>query len=171
PQYESYNASPASVKFYVEQGAGLEILVLPACIARARPIRSYLEVGCGFGFGLDFARHSFGWQVRGIDPSPLADQGRRILGLQIEHRYLTRREARRDATYDAIAALEVLEHVDFPNEFLSALRANLSADGILVLSTPDADYIEFGVENPGLLSVLTPGYHAILYTADSMKLA
>jgi 2-polyprenyl-3-methyl-5-hydroxy-6-metoxy-1,4-benzoquinol methylase len=170
PQYESYNASSASVKFYVEQGAGLESLVLPVCIARTRPIQSYLEVGCGFGFGLDFARHSFGWQVRGIDPSPIADQGRRIFGLPIEHRYLTQREAG-GATYDAIAALEVLEHVDAPNGFLNILRDNLSPEGILILSTPDADYIEFGVEKPGLLSVLTPGYHAVLYTADSIKLA
>jgi 2-polyprenyl-3-methyl-5-hydroxy-6-metoxy-1,4-benzoquinol methylase len=145
PQYENYNASPAVMKFYVEQGAGLETLVLPACIARARPIHSYLEVGCGFGFGLDFARHSFGWEVRGIDPSPLADQGRKIFDLQIEQTYLTRQEAG-GATYDAIAAIEVLEHVDLPHEFLSTLRDNLSPDGILILTTPDADYIEFGVD-------------------------
>ena len=170
PYYENYFASPAAVKFYIEQGAGLETLVLPACIASARPIHRYLEIGCGLGFGLDFARHSFGWEVRGIDPSPLADQGRKIFGLPIEHRYFTGIEAG-GATYDAIAAVEVLEHIDSPNDFLSALRANLSPDGILMLSTPNADYIEFAVEKPGLLSVLTPGHHAVLYTAGSIKLA
>jgi SAM-dependent methyltransferase len=170
PQYEEYNTSPVALKFYVEQGAGLETLVLPACIARSRPVDSYLEVGCGFGFGLDFARHSFGWRVRGIDPSPIADQGRKAFGLQIERSYLTRQDAG-GVGYDAIAAIEVLEHIDSPNEFLSVIKANLSPDGILVLSTPDADYIEFGVEKPGLLSVLSSGYHAVLYTADSMKIA
>jgi SAM-dependent methyltransferase len=170
PNYKDYFASPTAVKFYVEQGAGLETLVLPACIARARPIRCYLEIGCGFGFGLDFARHSFGWEVHGIDPSPLADQGRKVFGLPIEHRYFTGIEAG-GATYDAIAAVEVLEHIDSPDNFLSALRAKLSPDGILTLSTPNADYIEFGVEKPGLLSVLTPGHHAVLYTAGSIRLA
>src|SRR5205085_2742698 len=170
PYYENYFASPAAVKFYIEQGAGLETLVLPACIASARPIHRYLEIGCGLGFGLDFARHSFGWEVHGIDPSPLAAQGRDIFGLRIERRYFTRREAGA-ATYDAIAALEVLEHIDSPDDFLSTLRTNLSPDGILMLSTPNADYIEFAVEKPGLLSVLTPGHHAVLYTAGSIKLA
>lgn len=171
PQYESHKALPSALKFYLEQGAGLETLVLPACIASSRPVRNYLEVGCGFGFGLDFARHSFGWQIRGIDPSPMADEGRRLLRLPIEHNYLTRYQAEGGVSYDAIAAIEVLEHVDSVNDFLSTLCGNLSRDGILILSTPDADYIEFGVESPGLLALLTPGYHAVLYTRDSIKIA
>ena len=172
PEYESHNAPhAASTKFYVEQGAGFETLFLPAFIAKSRPVRNYLEVGCGFGFGLDFARHSFNWHVRGIDPSPIADEGRRILRLPIEHSYLTPREAEGGASYDAIAAIEVLEHVESAKEFLSTLSANLSQGGIIILSTPDADYIEFGVEKPGLLSVLSPGYHAVLYTKDSIAIA
>lgn len=170
PQYEEYQASPEALKFYLEQGAGLETLVLPACIAKTREVQVYLEVGCGFGFGLDFARHSFGWQVRGIDPSPIADAGREILGLPIEHRYLTQGVSD-NSTYGAIAALEVIEHIDSAKEFLSILRSNLSPSGILVISTPDADYIEFGVEKPGLLSILSPGYHAVLYTKESIRIA
>jgi 2-polyprenyl-3-methyl-5-hydroxy-6-metoxy-1,4-benzoquinol methylase len=171
PEYSTYNASPAALKFYVEQGAGLETLILPACIARTRLTRRYLEVGCGLGFGLDFARYTFGWDVRGIDPSPLAAEGRRLFNLHVESRYFTRTDAEGQPAYDCVAALEVLEHVPTPDEFLAALRLSLRPDGILILSTPHAGYIEFGVEKPGLLSVLTPGYHAVLYSPKSITLA
>ena len=91
PQYAHSLRLGAELKFYVEQGAGLDTLVLPACIAGLRPGRKYLEVGCGFGFGLDFARHAYGMDVRGIDPSAIAGEGSRLLGLDIENRYLTAR--------------------------------------------------------------------------------
>src|SRR5437660_997768 len=60
-----------ALKFYLEQGAGLDTLVLPAFIAGRRPGRRYIEIGCGFGFGLDFAHRALGFEARGIDPSPI----------------------------------------------------------------------------------------------------
>jgi SAM-dependent methyltransferase len=170
PPYESIHALPTFLKFYVEQGAGLDVLVMPAFIARDRTAGRYLEIGCGFGFGLDFAHRAFGWHVRGIDPSPIAQEGRKLLTLNIESRYLSASDAGK-SIYDAIGAVEVLEHIQEPYEFLDLLRSQLSSNGILILTTPDADYVEFGREKPGLLNVLSPGYHAILYTAKSLELA
>lgn len=170
PQYESNNVLPTALKFYVEQGAGLDVLVMPAFIAQNRAAGEYLEIGCGFGFGLDFAHRAFGWEVRGIDPSPIAQEGRRLLTLNIESRYLNASDAGK-RTYQAIGALEVLEHIQAPYEFLKILRANLSSTGIVILTTPDAQYVEFGCDKPGLLNVLTPGYHAMLYTTKSLEIA
>src|SRR5437660_1592143 len=86
----------------------------------ARCVPRYLAVGGGFGVGLDFAQRAFGWEAHGIDPSPLAREGRRLLGIDIESRYLSAAGSG-TGSYDAIAALEVLEHVDKPYEFLSTL--------------------------------------------------
>ena len=158
-------------KFYVEQGAGLDTLVLPAFIASRRPGRRYMEIGCGFGFGLDFAHRALGFEVRGVDPSPIAREGANLLGIDIASRYLTHEDAERGGPSDAIAAVEVIEHIESPYDFLAILKANLAADGILILTTPDAGYIEFAVDKPGLLPVLTPGYHALLYTEESLALA
>ena len=158
-------------KFYVEQGAGLETLVMPAFIASSRPGRRYLEIGCGFGFGLDFAHRALGFEVRGVDPSPIAQEGAKLLGVDIASRYLTREDAARSGPSDAIAAVEVIEHIESPYDFLAILKANLAADGILILTTPDADYIEFAVDKPGLLGVLSPGYHVMLFTKESLALA
>src|SRR4051812_18001418 len=122
PPYESNDVLPVALKFYVEQGAGLDTLVMPAFIARERAAGRYLEIGCGFGFGLDFARCAFGWDVRGIDPSPIAQEGRRLLQVNIENRYLSASDAGK-GSYNAIGALEVLEHIPQPYEFLKILRA------------------------------------------------
>jgi 2-polyprenyl-3-methyl-5-hydroxy-6-metoxy-1,4-benzoquinol methylase len=172
PQYESARARPVSlsadIKFYVEQGAGLETLVTPAFIAQHHNVRRYLEIGCGFGFGLDFAKRTFGWNVLGIDPSVIAQEGSRLLGTNIENRYFTAADETVQA-YDAIAAIEVLEHIPSPLKLLKDLRCALSPGGILILTTPNAEYIRFGNEDPGFLGVLSPGYHVILYTPRSLE--
>jgi SAM-dependent methyltransferase len=170
PRYESNDVLPIALKFYVEQGAGLDTLVMPAFVARERAAGRYLEIGCGFGFGLDFARCAFGWDVRGIDPSPIAQEGRRLLQVNIDSRYLSASDAGR-GNYDAIGALEVLEHIAQPHEFLKILRGQLSSAGIVILTTPDAEYVESGRDKPGLLNALTPGYHAFLLSRKSLELA
>ncbi len=43
--------------------------------------------------------------------------------------------------------------------------------GVLVITTPNAEYIEFGREKPGYLAVLTPRYHAVLYSPASIQMA
>jgi len=159
------------LKFYIEQGAALDILALPAFIARCRDVKTYLEVGCGFGFGLDFARRAFGWKVLGIDPSPNAREGSRLLNLPIENIYLSRDHYADEEKSTVVAALEVVEHVNRPKEFLAVLKSLLAPDGLLILTTPDAGYIEFAKDKPGLLNILAPGYHAVLFTAKSLEIA
>jgi SAM-dependent methyltransferase len=171
PPYGEHRMSRPSLKYYVEQGAGLDTIVLPAMIAhRQGRIRRYLEVGCGFGFGLDFAGRVLGWTAHGFDPSPLAGAGRECLGVDIESRYFGDPEVPSTGEYDAAAAVEVLEHVERPHEFLGNLRSALEPEGLLVLTTPDASYVEFGRRKPGLLAVLSPGYHAILYSRKSLDI-
>ena len=160
-----------ALKFYLEQGAGLDTLVLPAFIARRRPGRRYIEIGCGFGFGLDFAHRALGFEARGVDPSPIAQEGTKLLGIDIASRYLTREDAERGGPSDAIAAVEVIEHIEKPYDFLAILKANLAADGMLILTTPDAGYIEFAVDKPSLLPVLGAGYHGVLFSRESLALA
>lgn len=172
PDYTASEHPYVRTKFYVEQGAALDILALPPLIVRGRgSVWRYLEVGCGFGFGLDFADRALGWDSLGIDPSDIAEQGRQLLGVNIESRYLSRGDAQVLGRYDGLAALEVLEHIERPDAFLEILKAHLAADGLLVVTTPDAGYIEFAREKPGFLGTLTPGYHAILYSREGLEIA
>jgi SAM-dependent methyltransferase len=170
PNYSTHPFLPAALKFYIEQGAGLETLVLPAFIAGSRNKRRYMEIGCGFGFGLDFAKRVFDLQIRGIDPSEFAKEGRRLLQIPIDNQDFDQEVARGYGEQDAIAAMEVIEHFSNPIEFLRTARASLAPDGLLIITTPDANAVTFGEEHPNL-AVLTPGYHAVIFNQESLGFA
>src|SRR4028119_1655110 len=71
PDYEISVAQ--QLDYYVEQGAGIDCIVAPLLRLPPESVRRCLDVGCSFGFAIDFSRYAFGWEVLGIDPSPLAD--------------------------------------------------------------------------------------------------
>lgn len=170
PNYSTHPFLPTALKFYVEQGAGLETLALPAFIAGTRNRRRYMEIGCGFGFGLDFAKRVFDLQIQGIDPSEFAQEGRRLLQIPIATQDFDPEVARRYGEQDAIAAMEVIEHFPDPLEFLRTTKGLLASDGLLIITTPDANAVTFGEEHPNL-AVLTPGYHAVIFGEESLRFA
>jgi len=157
------------MKYYVEQGAGLETLVLPALIGRSRDVSRYLEIGCGFGFGLDFARRMFHWRVKGIDPGALARAGGRQLGVDIENRYVTG-SGNGELRYDLIAAVEVLEHFARPQQLFEIMRELVTVDGLLILTTPNASYIEPNTEKAGTIAALSPGSHAVIFSETALRI-
>lgn len=167
----SYSTTiPEALKFYVEQGAGLETLVQPAFIAGSHNKRRYMEIGCGFGFGLDFAKRVFNLQVQGIDPSELAQAGNRLLDIPIDTDDFGPDVLLHYGEQDAIVAMEVIEHFSNPMAFLRTAKRNLAPDGLLIITTPDAAAITFGEEHPNL-AVLTPGYHAVIFNQESLRFA
>ena len=156
------------VPFYLQQGAGLALITRPlACIDRP-PGSRYLEVGCGFGFGIDFATHAKGWRASGIDPAPLSALGRELLGADIALRYLIGQDA---AAYecDVIMSSETLEHVRSPRDFVRVLRWALKPGGVLVLTTPNADAVRPETPEGALVPLLSPGLHLTLHTEASLR--
>jgi SAM-dependent methyltransferase len=157
----------ASLAFYLQQGANLGGAATNLAGLGLPAGARYLEVGCGFGFGLDFAIRGLGWRGRGLDPSPFAAAGRAALGLPIEGRYLRPEDA--GADQDVVMASEVIEHVPDPAAFARTLRAALAPDGVLLLTTPAAEAVEPRTP-PGLLvPLLSPGFHLVLQSARSLE--
>ena len=78
------------VPFYLQLGAGLSLITRPLAQVRAPAGSVYAEIGCGFGFGLDYAHHAKQWIGRGIDPGGISSLGQKMLGVTIESRYLGR---------------------------------------------------------------------------------
>lgn len=172
PTLADYDAEPvggeAALAFYLQQGAGLwGIAANLAALGRPAGARM-LEVGCGFGLGLDFARRALGWEVLGLDPSPFAAAGRSQLGLPIESRYLASRDAALHGQFDVVMASEVIEHVASPPDFIRTLWAALREGGTLLLTTPDIGAA--GPDTPpGLLApLLSVGYHLVLQSEGSL---
>jgi phosphoadenosine phosphosulfate reductase len=75
--------------YYVEQGAGIDLIVAPLLRLAPRTVRHCLEIGGSFGFALDFCRYAFGWEVLEVDPSPLAAAGAEALGLPLRRAYFS----------------------------------------------------------------------------------
>jgi SAM-dependent methyltransferase len=154
--------------YYVEQGAGIDLVVSPLLRVPPDSVRRCLEIGCSFPFALDFARSAFGWVPLGVDPSPLAVRGAESLGVPVIHDYFDADLDVGAAPFELVLCSEILEHVADPHPLLAAIRERLSPDGLLVLSTPNAEIIRKESE-PGMLArALSPGYHLILYTRSAL---
>jgi len=173
PKHE-YRQAPSdatryALRHYLEQGASIDII--GKNIMRAIEPRSagkLLDVGCGFGFAMDFVRRTANWEVKGVEPSLMGSEGGRQLGLPIRNEYLTQNES--GELFDVVHASHVIEHIDHPHEFVGVLKSYLKPTGILVLSCPNAEAVLPATERRMLLALISPGSHAILFTGRSLEL-
>ena len=155
------------VPFYVQQGAGVSLITRPLAQLRRGQSAAYMEVGCGYGFGLDFALRTKGWTGVGIDPAPLAALGRDALELPIELRYLRDDDEARGAI-DVVMGSEVIEHVTSPRAFVRTLRAMLKPGGVLVLTTPNGDDIQPSTPPGIIIPLLSPSLHLVIQNRCSL---
>ena len=170
PDYaEEANLKRGRAAFYLQQGAGISALTTPLQRTARGAGTRYLDVGCGFGFALDFAQHVLGWQAQGIDPSPMAVLGREMLGAAIEHRYLGDDEPEYAAAFDVVMAAETIEHVPSPIAFLHTLRRVMREDAMLILTTPDAGDINAATAPGAVVALLSAGFHLILQSRASLE--
>ncbi len=156
------------VPFYVQQGAGVSLITRPLAQAASPAGSAYMEVGCGYGFGLDFALNTCGWHGVGIDPAPLAALGRDALRLPIELRYLRDDDESR-GTLDVVMGSEVIEHVTSPAAFVRTLRAMLKPGGLLILTTPNGDDIDQASPPGIIIPLLSPSLHLVIQNTMSLK--
>src|SRR3954454_22618536 len=154
--------------YYVEQGAGIDLLVAPLFRLPAGSVRRCLEIGGSFGFALSSARHAFDWEVLEVDPSPLAAAGAEALGLPLRRAYFSAGLDLGPEPFDLALCSEVLEHVAEPHALLAAIRDRLSPEGLLVLSTPNLALVRPETEEGALGRALSPGLHLVLYDRRSL---
>lgn len=98
-----------------------------------------LDVGCGDGNFLDFAKESKSKNVNffGLDPTKQSvekclQKGHDVYCMDIEGF----KSDHKDERFDAITAFHVLEHIAYPREFLKELASLLRPGGAVYLSTP-----------------------------------
>jgi 2-polyprenyl-3-methyl-5-hydroxy-6-metoxy-1,4-benzoquinol methylase len=103
---------------------------------RHRPGARLLDVGCGVG-RFAHAAHTLGWDVTGIDVSPLAiDIGREFATFPL--RVATLEEMiNRDERFDVLTAFEVLEHLASPVQFLASAQQLLRFGGQIFCTVPN----------------------------------
>jgi len=103
-----------------------------------------LDVGCGDGgFILHFKKR--GWEVYGIDTSEAACKlaieklGRNIFNCKLKDCHFP------DSYFDVVTLNHVLEHMSDPNGELREIHRILKDGGILLLSTPNIDCLQFKI--------------------------
>lgn len=109
------------------------------CNRRPLDGKSALDVGSGAGL-LTEPLARLGAKVTGIDASPeviaVARDHAGASGLDIDYRAGDVQQL--EGQFDLITAMEVIEHVADPGAFVKALAKRLAANGLLVMSTPNA---------------------------------
>ncbi|MDD2705186.1 MAG: class I SAM-dependent methyltransferase [Acidocella sp.] len=156
--------------YQAQIGAGIWPISAPLTRINKPAGAKVLEIGGAYGFGLDFCVRARGWRGEGFDPSPLAAFGARELRLDIRQDYFTEGNLA-EGPWDVIISTEVIEHLEEPPAFLRLMRRAITDDGILVLTTPDAEWITPALAPAELISLISPDAHLILQTAQSLRIA
>ena len=168
PNYADEGMTGISTTYFLQQGAAVDIFADILAHVRKPPGSAYVEIGCGFGFGLDIGTHAMGWTCRGMDPAKLAEVGRDLLGVDITLAYFNP-DTVADASCDVIMATEVLEHLPDPVAFLREVHRGAKADGVVVLTTPDVAAVQPAIAKGALNATLSIGLHLILHSRASLE--
>lgn len=101
---------------------------------KGRNLRHVLEIGCGACYVLERLRDD-GYQVVGIDPSPIAVACGRKKDIRVISDFYPTSGI--DFKADLIFHADVLEHIDDPVNFLRQQRSGLSDQGLIIINVPD----------------------------------
>jgi 2-polyprenyl-6-hydroxyphenyl methylase/3-demethylubiquinone-9 3-methyltransferase len=128
--------------------------------------RTILDVGCGAGL-LAEPLSRLGARVTGLDPAPSAIEAARAhaeaTGADLAYRAGTVEDlAREGGKFDAVLAMEVVEHVENVADFVAVAASLVAPGGILLLSTLNRTPKSFALAIVGaeyLLRWLPKGTH------------
>lgn len=154
---------------HLEFTAGIDAVLVTMSRIEPRRDLHFLDVGCGYGFALDLARFAWGWRGVGVDPSNWALRGHQELGVDIRAGQFDASLDLGDEPFDVTIASEALEHIHEPLAMLEGIRRRLADDGVLVLSTPNADFIRPGNSLRDVAAALGSGGHVFLASPDGLE--
>jgi len=100
-----------------------------AWMAQHCPRGRLLEVGCGAGFFLAAAR-TYGYEVRGLEPSHAYDRHLEALNIPIAHSFIEKNTLPKHS-FDVVYHCDLLAHFPDPILSLAAMCELLNHDGVL----------------------------------------
>jgi 2-polyprenyl-3-methyl-5-hydroxy-6-metoxy-1,4-benzoquinol methylase len=129
------------------------------------PMGRLLEIGCGTGTLLVEAARA-GWQTLGVEPGPAAVAVALERGANARPGYFPADLPLDARDMDAIAVLDVLEHMQEPRGFVAKMREYIRPNGWLFVQVPNFDSLLIRVEGAANSNVC-PG-HWSYFTPDSL---
>lgn len=155
-------------RIYVEGFAGVWESIWPILADQAPGQRTLLDVGCGFGFTLDFWRRCNGGEAVGVEIANYGAIGSALLGVTIYRQFLQDCAAVAGRQFDIVYACEVIEHVPDPAAFVKLLAQWVARDGVLIMTTPSASFAAQENNSTSLLAALAPGFHGFLLSPRAL---
>jgi SAM-dependent methyltransferase len=143
--------------------------LLKAMLEQSLRGRRVLDIGCYTG---DFLHYlGKGWDLNGVEPSIGAaavsrDKGINILGPTLEH--LLRASDGQVCKFDAIVALDLIEHLADPQAFFRQVSSLLAPDGALLLLTGDTGSLSWTLQK-SLYWYCSLPEHCSFYSRPTIK--
>lgn len=136
-EISSHHLSMLTQDFYRTCAAKRFEFELQQVLMRAsRPMKTYLEIGCSVGTGLEVAGR-YGLEAVGIEPN--ADAA--AIALSQGHNVIVdvfKPEGFNAKRFDVVTCMDVIEHLTDPVGFLAQILSVLSDDGLALIQVPNA---------------------------------
>src|ERR1051325_8281246 len=145
---------------------------LAALLKYKAPPGKLLELGCAHGGFVALARGA-GFDATGLELSPkVAAFAARTFDIPVLTGPLEQQQLPR-GTYDAIALMDVLEHLPDPETTMRHCLELLREDGVLIIQTPrypeGRSFAAMQAENARFLEQLKADQHLYLFSARSLE--
>lgn len=166
--YENESFSDGYWRHYAQVGAGITAMLEPLFALKLDADVSLLDVGCGFGYVVDFWNKTQRGNAIGLETAAYGRIGKSILNVPIIPAYLSDADEIKNSVFDIVYASEVLEHIKAPLEFIKEISTKLSDKGVLVLTTPAADAISPENNESSVIASLSPYFHYFISSESNL---
>jgi 2-polyprenyl-3-methyl-5-hydroxy-6-metoxy-1,4-benzoquinol methylase len=151
---------------HIQQGGSKNPPPAPPCKAREGSKNTLLEVGCAYGYFLDVANDA-GYATRGVEICEDAVAACKSRGLNVDAGVLSESFLKNE-TYDAVAMLDVIEHLPNPAETFDLLGKAVKPGGHIVITTGNWNSLLSTVAG-SRWRLMTPPQHLYFYTRSTLS--
>ena len=161
------------MNYYIDIIAGLDEMI--AAVGSyvnssvSKDGQSFLELGCGFGFVVDYVSKCSGFRSAGIEPSGYGRLGQELLGADISATLLGEGSPHDQDHFDIIYSAEVIEHISKPELFAETITRHIKDEGVAIFTTPNAAFIVPESPAAETYSALFPGEHKIIFSEKGLR--